>query len=223
MSKFENPVFCAVDTTNVDAALALAASVREHVGGLKLGLEFFSANGPDGVRAIADIGLPIFLDLKLHDIPNTVASTIKALMPLAPAIMTIHAQGGGAMMKAASEAASEAAEELGIQRPRLVGVTVLTSLDENDLANMNIRAMVEGQVLSLARLAKHAGLDGIVCSPQELGPVRNEFGDDFLTVVPGIRPEGAALGDQKRVMTPPDATRAGADVLVIGSPITDAN
>ena len=112
---------------------------------------------------------------------------------------------------------------MGIQRPRLVGVTVLTSLDENDLANMNIRAMVEGQVLSLARLAKHAGLDGIVCSPQELGPVRNEFGDDFLTVVPGIRPEVAAPGDQKRVMTPREAMSAGADVLVIGRPITDAN
>ncbi|MGE0667737.1 MAG: orotidine-5'-phosphate decarboxylase [Sphingomonadales bacterium] len=217
-----NKVFCALDTPSVDVALGWAARLKGLVGGLKLGLEFFGAQGPDGVRRVAATGTPIFLDLKFHDIPNTVAQAVASVTPLAPVLMTIHAGGGQAMMRAAADAARETAAKAGVARPKLLGVTVLTSLDAGDLAAAGVSGGVEDQVVRLARLAQDSGLDGVVCSPKEIVPIRRACGPDLILLVPGIRPAGAALGDQKRVMTPREAVDAGATYLVIGRPITEA-
>jgi orotidine-5'-phosphate decarboxylase len=217
-----NPIFCAVDTTDVTKASALASGLGGSVGGLKIGLEFFTANGPEGYRVLAGQGLPIFLDLKFHDIPNTVARAVKSISALGPAITTIHTSGGPGMMKAAADAARQAEEETGKPRAKVVGVTVLTSMDGDDLASVGVDAPVKDQVRRLAALAKSSGLDGVVCAPHEIETVRAECGEDFMLVVPGIRPAGAAVGDQKRVMTPKEARSLGADVLVIGRPITEA-
>ncbi len=217
-----NPVFCAIDTPSLERARDLAGRVAPHVGGLKLGLEFFNANGPDGVRAITALGRPLFLDLKLHDIPNTVAGGIRSATALAPTFITIHASGGHAMMRAAADAAIESADKFGIARPRLLGVTVLTSLDGEDLAAVGQEPEVSAQVDRLAALAKESGLDGIVCAPQEIARLRALCGPDFTLMVPGIRPVGSDPGDQKRVMSPAEAMAQGADHLVIGRPITGA-
>jgi orotidine-5'-phosphate decarboxylase len=208
-----NPVFVAIDTAELAAARALAAALAPAAGGLKLGLEFFCRNGRDGVAAVAETGVPIFLDLKFHDIPNTVASAVRALAPLVPAVLTVHAAGGRAMMEAAREAAHP--------DTKVVAVTVLTSLDGGDLASIGVDAAPQAQVVRLAALARSAGLDGIVCSGNELGSARAAWSDGFF-VVPGIRPAAAASGDQKRVMTPRAALDAGASILVIGRPITQA-
>jgi orotidine-5'-phosphate decarboxylase len=208
------PIFVAIDTPDMDRAIALAEAVRGEAGGVKLGLEFFSAQGPDGVRRIAGLGLDIFLDLKLHDIPNTVAKSVEALAPLSPAILTVHAAGGEAMLQAAKRAAPNGT--------KVVGVTVLTSLDAPDLAAAGVFGSPEEQVQRLADLAKESGLDGIVCSGAEVRAAKAGWADGFF-VVPGVRPEGAQPGDQKRIVTPRDALRDGASVLVIGRPITAAD
>lgn len=208
-----NPIFVALDTPDHARALALAAAVRGSVGGVKLGLEYFAANGPAGVAEMAALGLPLFLDLKLHDIPNTVAKAVAALAPLAPAVMTVHASGGREMLRAAREAAPTAT--------RIVAVTVLTSLDETDLAATGIADSPAEQVVRLASLVRASGCDGIVCSGAEVASARAIWPDGYF-VVPGIRPSGGDLGDQKRVMTPAQALSAGASMLVIGRPITDA-
>jgi orotidine-5'-phosphate decarboxylase len=200
---------------SVDRALALAASVKPYIGGLKIGLEFINACGPDGIRTIVETGLPVFADVKLHDIPNTVAGAVRALAPLQPALLNVHASGGTAMMQAAAQAAAEFTP-----RPKVLGVTVLTSLGAADLETLGLRASPLEQVARLARLAKHAGLDGVVCSPKEIAAVRAACGEDFLIVTPGVRPHGAAPADQRRVMAPGEALQAGADILVIGRPIT---
>ena len=214
-----NPVYVALDTIDVAAAAALARRLAGHVGGLKLGLEFFSANGPEGIRAVTgEAGLPLFLDLKFHDIPNTVAGAVRAVLPLRPRLLTVHAAGGPAMMRAAAEAAAEA----GADRPRIVAVTVLTSLDPADLAAIGVAGDLGGQAARLADLALSSGLDGIVCSPHEAAQLRARLGPEAILVVPGIRPKGADHGDQKRVMGPAEAMAAGASHLVIGRPITAA-
>jgi len=210
-------VLVAIDRQDQGQAAADAARITPHVGGIKLGLEFFAANGPQGVRAVAG-ATPLFLDLKLHDIPNTVAGAVRAVLPLKPMLLTIHAGGGPAMMKAAAEAARQG----GDHRPRLIGVTVLTSLDDADLAAVGQAAPAADQVVRLARLARDCGLDGVVCSPHEVQAIRAACGPELLLVVPGIRPAAASADDQKRVMTPADAVAAGADYLVIGRPITAA-
>lgn len=222
MQPSANPIFCAIDTPSADTARALAEKVVPHIGGLKLGLEYFNANGPDGVRMITALGRPLFLDLKLHDIPNTVAGGIRSATALGPTFITIHASGGRAMMRAAAEAATQAAESQGVARPRLLGVTVLTSLDGDDLAAVGQDPAVAGQVDRLAALARDSGLDGIICAPQEIARLRKLCGADFTLMVPGIRPAGSDVGDQKRVMTPDEAMAQGADHLVIGRPITRA-
>lgn len=207
------PIFVAIDTPDLARARSIASAVRPHAGGVKLGLEFFSANGPAGVRQIAALGTPIFLDLKLHDIPNTVAKAIEALAPIAPAVLTVHAAGGRAMLEAAKAAA--------LPRTRIVAVTVLTSLDEGDLANAGVTGSPADQVRRLAALAQASGLDGIVCSGAEVAGVRAAWPSGYF-VVPGVRPEGAEAGDQKRVVTPRQALADGASMLVIGRPITGA-
>ena len=208
-----NPVYLALDLPQLDAALTLAQKVRRHVGGLKLGLEFFCANGHHGVHEMAKLGLPIFLDLKLHDIPNTVAGAMQSIHVLEPAIVTVHASGGRAMMEDAKAAASE--------HCKVVAVTMLTSLDERDLMRTGVAGTPHDQVMRLAELAEVAGLDGIVCSGQEVAGVRKQWKNGFF-VVPGLRPGGKANGDQKRVVTPRQARDDGASVLVVGRPISRA-
>lgn len=208
-----NPIFVAIDSPDLSRARELADAVREHAGGVKLGLEFFSAQGPEGVASIASLGLPVFLDLKLHDIPNTVARAVEALRPLAPAILTVHAAGGREMLYAAKSAAPEAT--------KVVAVTLLTSLDAGDLSDLGISRSAADQVAHLAWVARDSGVDGIVCSGAEVSAAHSAWPSGFF-VVPGIRPAGAALGDQKRVATPARALEDGASVLVIGRPITGA-
>jgi len=208
-----SPIYVAIDTPDMERARAIATAVKRHAGGLKLGLEFFCHNGRHGVMELAELGLPIFLDLKLHDIPNTVAKSIQALAPLTPAVLTVHAAGGRAMLEDAKAAAPAGT--------KVVAVTVLTSLDGDDLASIGVKSDNQAQVERLAALAKEAGLDGIVCSGNEVAAVRRQWKDGFF-VVPGIRPANAQLGDQKRVMTPRSAIDAGASILVIGRPVTGA-
>ncbi len=218
-------IFCAIDTQDMDRALALAAAMQRADCGIKIGLEFFSAHGADGVKEIraAYDGLPLFLDLKFHDIPNTVAGAVAAVCALEPEFVNIHAGGGAAMMEAARAAMDKASAGMGLRRPKLLGVTVLTSLDEAALTLTGVQGGVEAQVERLARLTRDSGLDGVVCSAKEIETVRRACGDDFILMVPGIRPAEAAAQDQKRVMTPVQALQAGADYLVIGRPITGAD
>ncbi|MDP9086337.1 MAG: orotidine-5'-phosphate decarboxylase [Pseudomonadota bacterium] len=206
-------VYVAIDTPDLDRARALAQAVKGHAGGIKLGLEFFCRNGRAGVMELAHLGLPVFLDLKLHDIPNTVAKAVMALRPFEPTILTVHAAGGRAMMEDAKAAAPVGT--------KVVAVTVLTSLDRGDLASIGIGGQPHAQVERLARLVREAGLDGIVCSGQEVAAARKAWPSGFF-VVPGIRPEDAASADQKRVMTPRAAMDAGASILVVGRPVTAA-
>ncbi|MDX9690721.1 MAG: orotidine-5'-phosphate decarboxylase [Proteobacteria bacterium] len=215
---YQSPVFCAIDKPSVESAIEVARQVKGGVGGLKLGLEYFLANGAHGYQAIADLGLPIFLDVKLHDIPNTVAGAVKSLLSLQPEFITLHTGGGSAMMKAAADAAATATGK----RPRLLGVTVLTSLDSNDLSAVGQDTDTARQVERLALLAQESGIDGIVCSSAEVARLRKALGPDFVLMVPGIRPAWSAANDQKRIMTPADAMEAGASYLVIGRPITGA-
>ena len=209
-----SPIFVAIDTPDLDRAELLAQSVKSSAGGLKLGLEFFCANGPAGVAHIADFGLPIFLDLKLHDIPNTVAKAIQALRPLEPAILTVHAGGGRAMLEEAKAAAPE--------KTKVVAVTVLTSLDSADLKATGVSGEPARQVERLAELARESGLDGIVCSGAEVKAAKRSWPGGFF-VVPGVRPKGSGNADQKRIVTPREALDAGASILVIGRPITGAD
>ena len=213
-----NPICVALDTPDLDHAVALAKSLKPHVGWAKVGMEFFYAHGLSGYARVAETGLPIFLDLKLHDIPNTVASAMKSLMRISPrpGIVNLHATGGLDMMKAAADAVAG--------QSKLIAVTILTSLSDDDIweAGFETAKNTEAHVRALAELTKRAGLDGVVCSPHDLLGIRHDLGRDFLTVVPGIRPADAATQDQKRVATPTSALEAGADILVIGRAITGA-
>ena len=211
-----NPIFVAIDTPDLDGALEIGRAVKDHVGGLKLGLEFYTALGPQAVERVAELGLPIFLDLKLHDIPNTVAGAMRVVGKLPVAMVTIHASGGPAMIKAAAKAAGSSPN-----KPWVLAVTVLTSLDEADLAATGIAASVNGQVLKLGELAIGNGADGLICSPLEITSLRARLGADPKLVVPGIRLK-AGGDDQKRTLSPGKAMAAGASRLVIGRPITQA-
>jgi orotidine-5'-phosphate decarboxylase len=212
-----NPIICAIDTTDINKALELASNLKSAVGAIKLGLEFFTHHGAAGVKTLEKAGLPIFLDLKFHDIPNTVAGAIRATQGFNVFLMTIHAGGGRSMMEAAMNAA-----QILPQKPMVVGVTVLTSMDDGDLSTVGVRTNTAEQVATLATLAKASGLSGVVCSPLEIEIIRGACGKDFKLVVPGIRPAGSANGDQKRVLTPKEAVMLGANYLVIGRPITEA-
>jgi orotidine-5'-phosphate decarboxylase len=209
-----SPIWIAIDTPDIERAEDIARRVAKHVGGIKLGLEFFSANGRAGIRTMAALGLPIFLDLKLHDIPNTVAKAVQALRPLNPAILTVHASGGRAMMEDA-----KAAAPMGC---KVVGVTVLTSLDTTDLAAAGVSGTPHDQVLRLTASAREAGLDGVVCSGAEVAAAHKIWPEGYF-VVPGVRPANGTAGDQKRVVTPRQALDAGASILIVGRPITQAD
>ncbi|MDY7525318.1 orotidine-5'-phosphate decarboxylase [Sphingomonas sp. AAP5] len=208
-----NRIYVALDTPDLAKAHAMAGKLRHHVGGIKLGLEFFMANGRAGVRDMAELGLPIFLDLKLHDIPNTVAKAIMALRDLAPAILTVHAAGGRAMLEDAKAAAPAGT--------KVVAVTTLTSLDGTDLKSIGCMGDPHEQVLRLTELARDSGVDGVVCSGEEVAAAHRFWPKGFF-VVPGVRPADGVVGDQKRVVTPRAAIDAGASILVIGRPLTQA-
>jgi orotidine-5'-phosphate decarboxylase len=212
-----NPIFVAIDTPDPAYALSLAERVAPHVGGLKLGLEYLSANGPQGLAAFARFGLPIFADTKFHDIPNTVAGAVRATVGKGVAIVNVHAAGGEAMLKAARDAARAVDPNT-----KVIAITVLTSLTDDDLTAVGQVPPAREQVLRLAQLTKDCGLDGVVCSAHEISALRAALGPDFLLVVPGIRPAGSDVGDQKRVMGPVEALAQGASILVIGRPITAA-
>lgn len=211
-----NPICVALDTPDIARALELAAALQGHVGYLKIGMELFYAGGHAGYAEIARAGIPIFLDLKLHDIPNTVAQGLRSLSKLSPAILNVHASGGLAMMKAARAAVGP--------ETQLIAVTILTSLANEDMweAGFSAPQSTKEHALHLAELTQKAGLDGVVCSPHDLDVIRQNCGSDFLTVVPGIRLDGGINHDQKRIATPRAARNAGADIMVIGRAITEA-
>ena len=213
-----NPIFVAIDTPDLGRALTLANSVKGEVGGLKVGLEFMTACGPDGVKKIVEIGLPVFADVKFHDIPNTVTSASREIARLGVSLFNVHASGGSVMMREAADAARGVNPKV-----KVIGVTVLTSLDDSMLDLVGQRGPALEQTMRLAELSKQSGLDGVVCSAHEASALRAAYGSDFLLVVPGIRPANANVGDQRRVMTPGHALAAGADILVVGRPITAAS
>jgi orotidine-5'-phosphate decarboxylase len=206
----------ALDYPNAHQAMKLVDSLGQTCQWFKVGMELYYSAGNDIVRQLRDRGFDVFLDLKLHDIPNTVAGAVRSVTQTGAALLTIHASGGAAMMTAAAEAAKAPGS------PRLLAVTVLTSMDTTQLAGTGITASPADQVLRLAKLARQSGIDGFVCSAEEVASVRAATGPDTLLVIPGIRPTGAALGDQKRVATPAQAIAHGASLLVVGRPITQA-
>jgi len=222
MSDARSRLAVALDLPTRGALLAAARALAPEAGVLKLGLEAFVSQGPELVKEIAASGARVFLDLKLHDIPNTVGRAAAAAVTTGASLVNCHAAGGPAMMTAFGEEARAAAAKAGLPRPALLAVTVLTSLDAEALARIGLVGTPREAALRLALLAREAGLDGVVCSPEEIEAIRAACGPGFLLVVPGVRPAGAETGDQKRVATPGDAIRAGADLLVVGRPILGA-
>jgi orotidine-5'-phosphate decarboxylase len=215
---FKNPICVALDTPDPARAAAMAGLLKDNIGMAKVGMELFYRAGRAGYEQVAAQGVPLFLDLKLHDIPNTVAQGLTSLLALAPApaIVNVHASGGPAMLEAAARAVDGKA--------KLIAVTVLTSLSDADIhaAGFDPASDTAQTAVKLARLSKQSGLDGVVCSPHDIAAIKAACGPDFMTIVPGVRPAGADVQDQKRIATPRDARAAGADILVIGRPITQA-
>ena len=224
-------MFVALDLVDVDRAVAIARALAGRVGGIKLGKEFFTANGPEGYRRVAEAGLPIFLDLKFHDIATTVARAVRAALPLRPFMLDVHASGGAAMMRAAAKAVAEGSIEAGGAgmgavepgiKPLIIAVTVLTSLRQADFGALGLSGSVPEQVARLAVLAKSCGLDGAVCSCAELMTLRGACGSDFILVVPGIRPSWAQRDEHRQTITPAEAIALGADYIIVGRPIVQA-
>jgi orotidine-5'-phosphate decarboxylase len=224
-----NPILVALDLDTAEQATALADALRGGVGGFKIGKQLFTAEGPGIVRALAERGDRVFLDLKFHDIPNTVAGAVASAVRTGAWMVNVHASGGRKMMESAAEAATRSAQKQGRARPLVIGVTVLTSLDQAQLSETGVTANILEQVVHLARLAQASGLDGVVASPHEIAAIRDACGRDFVIVTPGIRPSTSGAGrttgqvdDQARTMGPAEAIAAGASYLVIGRPITGA-
>ena len=215
----QKKIIVALDTTDVDKALNLTKLIPD-VGAFKLGLEYFCANGPSGIKVIAQTGVNIFLDLKFHDIPNTVIGAIQASLNMQPYMMTVHLSGGFNMLKKSMDSIKSSYVKSSLKRPLILGVSVLTSIDNTDFDSLGLSGKVEDQVLRLGQLAISAGLDGLVCSAKELKILRREFGSNLVLVTPGIRLKDGEINDQKRIVTPNQALTDGANYLVIGRPIT---
>lgn len=218
----DDRLIVALDVSTMDAMKSIVSSLGDSVSFYKVGMELFYAEGDQTVRYLQDQGKHVFLDLKLHDIPNTVAHGVSSLTRLGANLITIHGQGGPIMMKAAAQAARESAEQLGIERPKLLAITVLTSFDDEAWTSIGGQLPISNQVIRLTKLAKESGMDGVVCSALEAKMIREACGPNFLIVTPGIRPSFAATNDQKRIATPASALADGASRLVIGRPITQA-
>ena len=219
MLNFKEKIIVAIDTIDTGEALRLVKTIPD-AGALKLGLEYFCFNGPEGIKLISQTGAKIFLDLKFHDIPNTVSGAIKAILHLQPYMLTVHLSGGYDMLMKANDIVSEYCLKNAIKRPKILGVSVLTSLDDNDFSSLGIKGRVEDQVIRLAKLAEAADLDGLVSSARELKIIRKELGSKLILVTPGIRLMDGQVNDQKRIVTPSQAINDGANFLVIGRPIT---
>ena len=215
-------IIVAIDTIDTNEALKITKLIPD-VGAFKLGLEYFCANGPKGISKISETGVKIFLDLKFHDIPNTVAGAIRASLNLEPYMMTVHLSGGYNMLDRTMEEVKEYCSKKSLKRPLILGVSVLTSIDNNDFSSLGIKGKVEDQVVRLAKLAENSGLDGLVCSAKELKIVKRQVGKSLILVTPGIRPAGGEVNDQKRILTPAQAIKDGANFLVIGRPITSVD
>ncbi|BDY05066.1 orotidine-5'-phosphate decarboxylase [Ferrimonas sp. YFM] len=211
-------VLVALDFNDAETALSFVSELDASQCRLKVGKELFTSFGPEFVKSLIDQGFDVFLDLKFHDIPNTVAKAVTAAAELGVWMVNVHAGGGSRMMKAAAEAL----KSYGDKAPLLIAVTMLTSMEESELAELGVTRSAEAHVLALAKLAQASGLDGVVCSAREASLLKTELGREFKLVTPGIRPAGSDKGDQKRVMTPAEAVAAGSDYLVIGRPITQA-
>lgn len=222
-SSMKQRLIVAMDLADPDRAKDLAAVLAPEVGLFKVGKQLFVNAGPDVVRMIHGLGGEVFLDLKFHDIPNTVAAAAVEAARLGVRLFDVHASGGREMMRQTAKAVDEVAEKERLRRPAVLGVTVLTSLDQADMEALGIHGGVAAQVVRLAGMTQEAGLAGVVCSAQEAPDIRRRCGDDFMLVTPGIRPAGQQTGDQKRVLTPGEAVRAGIDYIVVGRPITGAD
>jgi len=218
----DSRLIAALDFPTAEAAQQAVKEIGDAVSYYKVGMELYYAAGNDMIRFLKENGKKVFLDLKLQDIPNTVASALKVETALGVDMINVHAVGGKKMMEAAAKAVKEKAEELGIERPKLLAVTILTSMDEEQFADLNYNNTIAEQVVSLAKLAKAAGLDGVVASPKEAAAIRKACGPDFLIVTPGVRPAGSALDDQSRVTTPAQAFANGSSHIVVGRPIMKA-
>lgn len=218
-------VFLALDNPDLDYCLSLAEELKSELAGVKLGLEFFTANGPDGVRKFVKSNVPVFLDLKFHDIPNTVRKAVREACKLGVDFLTIHAAGGFEMLKAANEEALLFAKENNKKKPIIFAVTILTSMAEEELRDIGVKSSLKEQILQLAKLTKSSGVDGIVCSALEVSLIKAELGNKFLTLTPGIRfaeeIDNANIQDQKRVVTPEEAINLGSDYLVMGRSLTN--
>ena len=219
----DNRLIAALDFHTIDDAKNLVTTLGDSVSFYKVGMELFYAVGPDIVRWLKAQDKKIFLDLKLHDIPNTVAQGLCSLLELGADVMNIHASGGFTMMKTAADKLKLRADQLGVERPKLIAVTVLTSINDSDWQGLGYKNAINDQVVNLAKLAAKAGLDGVVASPREAKSIREACGNDFLIITPGIRPAGASVDDQSRIETPAAALKNGANYLVIGRPIRAAN
>ncbi len=222
-SQVRKRLIVALDLADPSRARTLATVLAPEVGMFKVGKQLYVSAGPDIVRTIHELGGEVFLDLKFHDISNTVAAAAVEAARLGVRLFNVHASGGPEMMRQTAAAVEKVCGEEGLRRPSVLGVTVLTSLDDSDLETLGIQGGVRAQVLRLAGMVREAGLAGVVCSAQEAADIRRACGDGFLLVTPGIRPAGEQAGDQKRIMTPGDAVRAGIDYIVVGRPITGAD
>ena len=212
-----NPIYCAIDTNDIKEAIALIKKIKPFVGGLKLGLEFYTYCGIEGINKIKELGLPMFIDLKLFDIPNTTKSALQGILASEPELTTLHISGGSEMLKDCVKIRNSSKS-----KTKLIGVTVLTSFNETGIKEVGLNSSLNDQVIRLAKLAVANKLDGIVCSPQEIKIIKSEINDDLKLIVPGIRNNEDSSNDQKRTMSAREAIAAGADILVIGRPITKA-
>jgi len=221
MSLIKNPLIIALDVNAIEEASVLADKLSPYAGAFKVGMQLYNSEGPEAIRILKEKNTAIFIDLKLHDIPNTVAGAARVLTRHGVSILNVHAAGGKKMMREAVKAARDEADKKGIDRPLIVAVTVLTSIDQEVFNNeVGINGSIKERVVLWAKMAREAGLDGVVASPHEIAAIRKACGNDFVIITPGVRPAGVAANDQKRVMTPGEAIRQGATYLVVGRPVT---